>query len=130
MHAELPVVTTPVGALPDFVTDDHGAIVPVAATPDDLAAVLRPFLTDVDYRETVGARNRELVHERFDWDRIAGDIEALYVDLVAARASAEDAPNRADATAGAVSTASASTEAEAGADAEAELSASTPRSSL
>jgi glycosyltransferase involved in cell wall biosynthesis len=130
MHAELPVVTTPVGALPDFVTDDHGAVVPVAATPDALAAALRPFLTDVDHRETVGARNRELVHERFDWDRIAGDIEALYIDLVAARASTEDALTRADATAGAVPTASAEAEAEAEADAEAELSASTPTSSL
>jgi glycosyltransferase involved in cell wall biosynthesis len=90
MHAELPVVTTPVGALPDFITEDHGAIVPVAATPDDLAEVLRPFLTDAHHREAVGASNRELVHERFDWDYIASDIEALYVDLVAARAGDAD----------------------------------------
>ncbi len=90
MHAELPVVTTPVGALPDFITEDHGAIVPVAATPDDLAEVLRPFLTDAHHREAVGASNRELVHERFDWDYIASDIEALYIDLVAARAGDAD----------------------------------------
>lgn len=85
MHAELPVVTTPVGALPDFVTEEHGAIVPVDATPDELAAVLAPFLTDADTRLAVGARNRELVYERFDWDRIAADIEALYTELLAAR---------------------------------------------
>jgi glycosyltransferase involved in cell wall biosynthesis len=111
MHAELPVVTTPVGALPDFITEDHGAIVPVEATPDDLARVLRPFLTDTHRRETVGARNRELVHERFDWDYIASDIEALYVDLVAARAGEAD-----DAASDPAETASA--------EAEGELSAS------
>jgi glycosyltransferase involved in cell wall biosynthesis len=89
MYAELPVVTTPVGALPDFVTADHGATVPVDATPDDLAAALAPFLADAALRETVGARNRELVAERFDWDRIAATIEALYADLVARRTVAE-----------------------------------------
>lgn len=88
MYAELPVVTTPVGALPDFITDDHGAVVPVDATPEELAAVVRPFLTDADRRATVGARNRALVVERFDWDRIAADIGRLYGRLV------DDSTNR------------------------------------
>lgn len=92
MHAELPVITTPVGALPDFITEEHGAIVPVDATPDDLAEALRPFLTDADARLAVGARNRELVHEQFDWDRIAVDIEALYTELLEARVADTDDP--------------------------------------
>lgn len=82
MHAELPVITTPVGALPDFITSDHGATVPVDATPEELAAALRPYLEDADRRANVGAHNRELVEERFDWDRIAETIESLYATLL------------------------------------------------
>lgn len=89
MYAELPIVATPVGALPDFISDDNGAVVPLDATPADLASLLRPFLTDASLRETVGARNYALVVERFDWNRIAATIEALYADLVARRSDSD-----------------------------------------
>jgi glycosyltransferase involved in cell wall biosynthesis len=82
MNAGLPVVATPVGAVPEFLTEDHGAIVPVDATPDELATALGPLLADADARALAGTRNRALVRERFDWDHIAATIESLYADLV------------------------------------------------
>jgi glycosyltransferase involved in cell wall biosynthesis len=66
MACALPVVTTPVGSIPEIVADgDTGLIVP-AQDPPALRAALERLLDDAGMRERLGGRARAFALERFD----------------------------------------------------------------
>jgi glycosyltransferase involved in cell wall biosynthesis len=59
MAAGLPLVTTPVGAIPDIVRDGKEALLVPPRDPDALAAALRRLVSDADLRLTMGQRAHE-----------------------------------------------------------------------
>lgn len=79
MNAELPVIATAVGALPDVLTHRRNGCV-LGASPDarTVAAAIRYYVDHPEERERVGARNRELVRDRYNWPRIAEEILSTY----------------------------------------------------
>lgn len=83
MNARLPVISTPVGAIADAVTDGENGTI-VASPPDarSVATAVRYYLDLPDERATVGDRNRELVHETYRWDGIADKILTKYKELL------------------------------------------------
>lgn len=85
MNARLPIVTTPVGAIADAVTDQENGII-VSSPPDAraVATAIRYYLEQPSVRQTVGERNRELVHTEYQWDGIADSILDTYKELVLA----------------------------------------------
>ena len=76
-----PVVTTPVvGVAGDLEAHGAGLLVP----PGDaaaLAAALRKLDADRSALPAMGRNARRLVEERYTWDRVAGDYEALFRSL-------------------------------------------------
>lgn len=84
MAAGLPVVATPVGAIPEAVEDGKsGLLVPVrdAAALD---AALRRLIDDPSLRRTLGAAARARVEEVFAFDAVIARLGALYEELLAA----------------------------------------------
>jgi glycosyltransferase involved in cell wall biosynthesis len=83
MLAELPVVATTVGSVPEAVRDgETGLLVP----PDDpaaLAAALRRLLSDPALRLRLGRQGRALALEHFTAAAMARSFERLYAEILA-----------------------------------------------
>jgi glycosyltransferase involved in cell wall biosynthesis len=81
-HA-LPVVATPVGGIPEVITDGQdGLLVPVNQ-PEELARVLSELLDDPARRQSLGETGYRHVRDRFSFERMAGEYEELYRRLLA-----------------------------------------------
>jgi glycosyltransferase involved in cell wall biosynthesis len=84
LAAELPVVATRVGGVPDVVRDgEDGFLVEVGAT-DDLADRLAQLAGDPALRARMGKRGRERVLPRYAVDRLVDDVDELYRSLLSA----------------------------------------------
>jgi glycosyltransferase involved in cell wall biosynthesis len=85
MACALPVVSTPVGSIPEIVVDgDTGLIVP-AQDPARLRAALESLLDDGAMRERLGARARAFALERFDERLMVERMAAVFRDAAATR---------------------------------------------
>jgi glycosyltransferase involved in cell wall biosynthesis len=83
--AGVPAVATAVGGVPDVVAPQIGILVP-AGDAEALAAGVTQLAADATLRERMGQRARAHVRERFAVERLLSDIDALYEELLAARA--------------------------------------------
>jgi glycosyltransferase involved in cell wall biosynthesis len=84
LAAELPVVATRVGGVPDVVRDgDDGFLVEAGAT-DDLADRLGRLARDPALRARMGKRGRERVLPRYAVERLVDDVDELYRSLLSA----------------------------------------------
>lgn len=84
--AGLPLVATDVGGVRDVVVDGAGAVV----APDDvdgLAAAIAARATDPARRRAEGEAARRHVLGRYGAERLLADVDALYRELLAARAA-------------------------------------------
>jgi len=82
LAAELPVVATRVGGVPDVVRDgEDGFLVEVGAT-DDLAERLARLARDPALRKRMGKKGRERVLPRYAVDRLVDDVDRLYRSLL------------------------------------------------
>jgi glycosyltransferase involved in cell wall biosynthesis len=85
MAAGCPVVATRVGGVPDLVADGvSGLLVPPDA-PEALAAAVLALLRAPERRRTLGAAGRDRVVPAFAAERLLGDIDRLYTDLLRER---------------------------------------------
>lgn len=82
MALELPVVSSPVGGIPEVVRDgETGRLVPFGR-PSEAAAATLEILASSSERATLGRAGRHRVAEEFDTDRMLGELEALYREVV------------------------------------------------
>jgi glycosyltransferase involved in cell wall biosynthesis len=86
MARGLPVVVTPVGGVPEAVTDsEQGLVVPVD-DPRALAEAMGRLAQEPDYGRKLGASGRKRVEGEFSFEQMARRYEALYVRLLEAGA--------------------------------------------
>ncbi len=84
MAASLPVVATPVGAIPDVVREGReGHLVPVRDA-SALARRLRELVEDPARRRAMGCAARERVERHFCVEIVVAELEALYDSLLGA----------------------------------------------
>jgi lipopolysaccharide/colanic/teichoic acid biosynthesis glycosyltransferase/glycosyltransferase involved in cell wall biosynthesis len=82
MASACPVVATRVGGLPDLIEDgETGHLVPSEDAPALAAAILR-VLRDREAEQQMARVARESVSQRFRAERLIGDIERLYSELL------------------------------------------------
>lgn len=84
MGMGVPVVGYAVGALAE-ITGDEGLLAP-AGDSERLADLIVDLLDDRERRLQIGERNRQRARERFSVEAMAGAYEALYDELLPARA--------------------------------------------
>jgi glycosyltransferase involved in cell wall biosynthesis len=77
-------VTTRRGALPEIVADGETGLL-VDETPEALAGALAALLADPDRRRSLGAGARKRAESHFTRARLAGEVELLYREALAAR---------------------------------------------
>jgi glycosyltransferase involved in cell wall biosynthesis len=85
MAAGLPVVASDVGDVARAVADGVTGYVVPARSPDQLADALEPLLTDPELRRRMGAAGRARAAEMFSVEVTAGQVSALYAELVGNR---------------------------------------------
>jgi glycosyltransferase involved in cell wall biosynthesis len=73
MAAGVPVVQPNAGAFPELIEATGGGVI-----YDDLVATLKALLLDPDRLRKLGARGREVVHERFGIETMAANMMKLY----------------------------------------------------
>lgn len=85
MAAGLPVVTTPVGAIPDLVVHGETGLMVAPGSVEELTDALVAMVTDPKRRATLGARGRRRIEANFTIDGAAARLNALYDELAATR---------------------------------------------
>ncbi|WP_222262254.1 glycosyltransferase [Modestobacter marinus] len=86
-----PVVATAVGGLVDSVVDgETGDLVP-PRDPERLGAVLAALLADETRRVAYGAAGVKRARSRYRWSRVVADTDAVYRQVLSARAPVEAA---------------------------------------
>jgi glycosyltransferase involved in cell wall biosynthesis len=72
------VIATPVGAIPEFLTDGQTALLVPPGASDKLADAIARLIDDVSERQRLGAAGHQVFRDRFDISVSAGRILALY----------------------------------------------------
>lgn len=78
MAAGLPVIATPVGGIPDFLTDNETGVFCCAKNPSSIArAILK--LTDTDLRNHIVEQASKMVQEKYNWDAVVIQIRLFLI---------------------------------------------------
>jgi glycosyltransferase involved in cell wall biosynthesis len=86
MAAGLPIVATRVGGVPDLIDDGAHGLLVEPGDPLALAAAVESLLNDRARAAELGAHARERRRREFDLNVMVHNLEALYEELLAARA--------------------------------------------
>jgi glycosyltransferase involved in cell wall biosynthesis len=84
LAAELPVVATRVGGVPDVVRDGEDGFLVEAGATGDLADRLAQLARNPALRARMGKQGRERVLPRYAVDRLVADVDELYRSLLSA----------------------------------------------
>ena len=80
MAADLPVVSSDIAVLREYLTPDESAVMTQVADPESLAAGMRRVATDATLRATLVDGGRRVV-PRFSWGRAAEEHARLYSEM-------------------------------------------------
>ncbi len=80
MAAEVPIIGTRVGGIPDFLKDRKTGLFSTFE-PEDIAFKIRIILENDKLKEDLVRNAADLVREKYDWDKIAEDFRKLYSNL-------------------------------------------------
>ncbi len=81
--AGLPVISSRVGGIPDFVREGENGFLVDPGDREGLAAALTKILSDQSLRKRIAETNRELALKSYDIDKCAAKIEIVYQALLA-----------------------------------------------
>lgn len=81
MAADLPVVSSDIAVLREYLTPDETAVMTPVGDPESLAAGMRRVVTDDELRETLIRGGRGLV-PAFSWERAAEEHARLYSQML------------------------------------------------
>jgi len=78
----LPVISTKVGGIPEFLVDNENGFLIDPGDPTQLTQRLLTLLQDPKLAKEMGDRGRRLIEEKFDWCLITGQVIDLYHKLL------------------------------------------------
>ncbi|MEN9639730.1 MAG: hypothetical protein RLZZ262_1599 [Bacteroidota bacterium] len=81
--ASKPVVTTAVGGVADCVDDQRTGIVVHSHQPEEFAQALERLVNNSEEREAMGRLGHAFVQDRYSYNRLVKDMDALYRQLLA-----------------------------------------------
>jgi len=82
MAAGLPVISTYVGAVPEYIVEGENGFLFKPGDSHKLAYYLKILINNSDKRYEMGMRNIKKVKEQFDWEIISHKISNLYKSLI------------------------------------------------
>jgi glycosyltransferase involved in cell wall biosynthesis len=82
MAAGIPVIATAVGGIPDFLTDGETGLFCDVDDPRSIAQKAEKLLRDAESRDYIVRRAREMVRDRYGWQRIAAEMQEIFAVAV------------------------------------------------
>jgi glycosyltransferase involved in cell wall biosynthesis len=82
MATSLPVVTTDVGSVREMVEPGRSALVVAPGDDNGLETALLALSNDLALRRTLGERGREIVNERFGFDKMCAERERAIEEII------------------------------------------------
>ena len=81
----VPVVASRVGGIPEIIDGSTTGLLAEPRDQDDIAEKICSLLEDRDFARQLGKNGYEYVKEHFGSDRMVGEVQAVYEDLLAER---------------------------------------------
>lgn len=81
MAAGLPIIGTPVGGIPDFLTDGETGVFCKPRDPESIAAAAKRIQEEAGLKEGLIGQGEALVKEKYGWDGIARRIDGMLRSL-------------------------------------------------
>ncbi len=83
MAAGLPVISTPVGGIPEVIEEGVNGFIISPGDTDDLANKICKLVEDKDLREMMGEKNQLTIKQMYDWLIVSKKISSMYYSIVA-----------------------------------------------
>lgn len=78
MAAEVPIIGTAVGGIPDFLKDGETGIFCETENPKDLAKKIELVLNDEVLKNKMVGKAKRLIEQKYNWDAIAQEMKKVY----------------------------------------------------
>jgi len=85
MAAGIPVIATPVGGIPDFLTDGETGLFCEVGNPRSIAQKAEKLARDRESRDYIVSQAKKMVMERYSWDGVAQKMQAIFETAKTAR---------------------------------------------
>ena len=85
MATGIPIIGTPVGGIPDFLTDGETGVFCQPRDPESVAAAVRRIQEEPGLRERLIANGERLVRAQYDWNGIANRMREMLMSLAGSR---------------------------------------------
>ena len=82
MRASLPIITTPVGGIPDMVTDGFNGLLIEPGHPEQIAQAVRRLVADPTLRRELGRAANEVFEQKFSSSAAIGQLEKMYEKIL------------------------------------------------
>jgi glycosyltransferase involved in cell wall biosynthesis len=82
MAAGIPVVTTAVGGIPDFLKDQETGLFVEVKNPTDIANKIQLLLNDEKLRTHIVEEARLMVQRKYDWNIVSHAMEQLFMRVI------------------------------------------------
>jgi glycosyltransferase involved in cell wall biosynthesis len=79
MAAGIPVIATPVGGIIDFLIDGETGLLCEVNNPRSIAQKVEKLIKDKESRDYIIERARKMVEDKYQWNRIAGDMRDIFL---------------------------------------------------
>ncbi|MFA6295368.1 MAG: glycosyltransferase family 4 protein [Candidatus Paceibacterota bacterium] len=77
MAAGIPVITTQVGGIPDFLKDGETGLFCEVNNPKSIAQKVEKLIKDKESREYIVRQAREMVKNKYTWEKTAGEMKKI-----------------------------------------------------
>lgn len=78
MAAGIPIIGTKIGGIPDFLKNKETGMFAEIDNPEDLAMKITSILGNKDLADKLTNNAKNLVTEKYNWDKIANQVKELY----------------------------------------------------
>jgi glycosyltransferase involved in cell wall biosynthesis len=82
LACEVPIVGTPVGGIPEFLTDGKTGLFCEPGNPESIARAVSRLLSDGELAGECATRGKAMVEASYQWDGVVERIAGLYDDLL------------------------------------------------
>jgi glycosyltransferase involved in cell wall biosynthesis len=82
MAASKPIVATRVGGIPSMITNDANGLLVESENVNQAADAIASVLVNASLAQRLGQAGKNLVQERYRWDKIASQVSAMYTRVL------------------------------------------------